>query len=85
MLMRAGGCAGDLRDPEVPMSSIISLQGMHAATASTIGWIRLHGPGPECFFCGEPASLFKPVDRGPRGRSGRLWWCPPCDTTWQTS
>jgi hypothetical protein len=67
------------------MSTVISLQGMHAATASMIGWIRLSGTGPECFFCEQPASLFKPVDRGPRRLPGRLWWCPPCDTTWVTT
>jgi hypothetical protein len=36
-------------------------------------------------FCDQPASLFKPVDHGPGGVSGRLWWCPPCETTWVTS
>jgi hypothetical protein len=56
------------------MSAIVSLNGMHAATTSTVGWIQMHDAGPECFFCGQPASLFKPVDRGPRRVSGRLWW-----------
>jgi hypothetical protein len=67
------------------MRSNISLQGMHAATASRVGWIQTSDPGPECLFCDQPASLFKPVDGGPQSRPGRLWWCPPCDTTWVTS
>jgi hypothetical protein len=67
------------------MSSILRLQGMHAATTSVVGWIQSHHTGPDCWLCGQPASLFKPVDRGPHGASGRLWWCPPCDTTWVTS
>lgn len=66
------------------MSNIISLQGMHAATTSDVGWIELVGAGPACYFCEQPAGLFKPVDRGPGGIPGRLWWCRPCETTWVT-
>ena len=54
------------------------LEGMHAATASTTGWIEgPAGGGPECLFCGEPARTFKPLTT-----SERLWWCQPCETTW---
>ena len=67
------------------MSSILNLQGMHGATVSTVGWIEAAGNGPVCYFCDQPAELFKPIDRGPRGIPGRLWWCPPCETTWVTS
>ena len=67
------------------MSNIISLHGIHAATASNIGWIETAGNGPACYFCERPAELFKPVDRGPGGTPGRLWWCPPCETTWMSS
>jgi hypothetical protein len=58
------------------MSSIIRLEGMHAATASHVGWIET-GQGPACYFCKQPAALFKPVAKGPGGVPGRLWWCPP--------
>ncbi len=54
------------------------LEGMHAATASTTGWIEGRGDsGPECLFCGEPARTFKPLTT-----HQRLWWCQPCETTW---
>ncbi len=62
--------------------STLRLLGMHAATASTVGWIQAHETGPECFFCDQPAMLFKPLDGGLRAVSERLWWCRPCDTTW---
>jgi hypothetical protein len=67
------------------MSGILRLQDMHAATASSVGWIEAAGGGPACFFCEQSARLFKPVDGGPHNVPGRLWWCPPCDTTWVTS
>ena len=61
------------------------LEGMHAATASTTGWIEARaGGGPECLFCGEPAGAFKPLDRGSLTTLKRLWWCRPCETTWVT-
>ena len=52
------------------------LHGIQASTASRVGWIEADFPGPACLFCGKVATLFKPLDRG------RLWWCPPCETTW---
>jgi hypothetical protein len=56
----------------------LRLEGMHAATASTVGWIEVRGDdGPECLFCGEPARTFKPLTT-----YERLWWCRPCETTW---
>jgi hypothetical protein len=60
------------------MDGTPSLLGMHAATASTVGWIEAHEDGgPECLFCGEPARNFKPLTQ-----RERLWWCRPCETTW---
>ena len=39
------------------------LEGMHAATASTTGWLEATaGGGPDCFFCGDPARRYLPVD-----------------------
>ena len=39
------------------------LEGMHAATSSTTGWIEAHeGHGSRCFFCGDPAGAFKPLE-----------------------
>jgi hypothetical protein len=59
------------------------LEGMHAATASAIGWIDARpGGGPECLFCGNPAGAFKPLDKGWLTTLERLWWCRPCETTW---
>ena len=46
-----------------------------AGTAPTIGW--LSGAGPRCLFCHQPAPWWKPI-----GWTSRLWWCPPCETTW---
>ena len=40
------------------------LEGMHAATASTVGWIEAHAGGPECLFCDQPAWAFKPLSEG---------------------
>jgi hypothetical protein len=40
--------------PRGDTSNIISLQGMHAATASTVGWIEVQEAGSECLFCAEP-------------------------------
>jgi hypothetical protein len=58
------------------------LEGMHAATASTTGWIQARADGgPECLFCGEPARAFKPLDQGSLATLKRLWWCRPCETT----
>jgi hypothetical protein len=49
------------------------LEGLHAATASTTGWIqaRVDG-GPECLFCGQPARAFKPLDEGSLATLKRL-------------
>jgi hypothetical protein len=59
------------------------LEGMHAATASTTGWIETNAVhGPQCLFCGEPAGAFKPLGRGWSSSVKRLWWCRPCETTW---
>jgi hypothetical protein len=56
----------------------IRLEGMHAATASAVGWIEDRGDGgPECLFCAKPARTFKPLPT-----RERLWWCRPCETTW---
>ena len=41
------------------------LEGMHAATASTTGWIETNAVhGPQCLFWGDPAGAFKPLDQG---------------------
>jgi hypothetical protein len=58
------------------------LEGMHAATASTVGWIEAHAAGPECLFCDQPAWVFKPLREGTLATLKRLWWCQPCETTW---
>jgi hypothetical protein len=58
------------------------LEGMHAATASTTGWIEAQLGGPECLFCGEAPRAFKPLDEGSLTTLKRLWWCQPCETTW---
>jgi hypothetical protein len=59
------------------------LEGMHAATASTTGWIDAGAAaGPECLFCGKAARRFKPLDEGSVATLKRLWWCRPCETTW---
>jgi hypothetical protein len=59
------------------------LEGMHAATASTTGWIQDRaGHGSPCLFCGEAAGAFKPLDQGWGSSLKRLWWCRPCETTW---
>ena len=56
---------------------------MHAATASTTGWIEAHaGTGPECPFCDQPAGAFKPLNEGMLVALKRLWWCRPGETTW---
>jgi len=58
---------------------------MHAATASTTGWIEAStGGGSECLFCGESTRLFQPLAaaKGPLAALKRLWWCRPCETTW---
>jgi hypothetical protein len=68
-------CEGVSRTPR--------LEGMHAATASTTGWIEgPAGGGPECLFCGDPAGAFKPLNEGTLTTIKRLWWCRPCETTW---
>ena len=61
------------------------LEGMHALTASTTGWIEA-GDGPACMFCGEPAGSFQPLSEGSPVTLTlkRLWWCRPCETTWVT-
>jgi hypothetical protein len=59
------------------------LEGIHAATASTTGWIESHaGDGPACLFCEQPAGAFKPLHEGSLATLKRLWWCRPCETTW---
>ena len=37
--------------------------------------------GPECFFCGDPAKRYKPLNEGTL-TSLRKLWCRPCETTW---
>jgi hypothetical protein len=65
------------------MNRTPSLEGMHAATASTTGWIETDAVhGPQCLFCGDPAATFKPLDQGWNSSLKRLWWCRPCETTW---
>jgi hypothetical protein len=65
------------------MNTTPRLEGMHAATSSTTGWIEAHeGHGSRCFFCGDPAGAFKPLARGWTSSVKRLWWCRPCETTW---
>ena len=65
------------------MNGTPRLEGMHAATASAVGWIRTSGDaGPECLFCGRPARVYKPLDEGSLASLKRLWWCRPCETTW---
>ena len=65
------------------MNGTPRLEGMHAATASTTGWIKTRGDGgPECMFCEQPARVYKPLDEGSLTRLKRLWWCRPCETTW---
>jgi hypothetical protein len=58
------------------------LEGMHAATASTVGWFQAHaaGGGAECLFCGQPAGAFKPLNEGTLATLKRLWWCRPYET-----
>jgi len=59
------------------------LEGMHAATPSTTGWIENNAVhGPQWLFCGDPAGAFKPLDQGWNSSLKRLWWCRPCETTW---
>jgi hypothetical protein len=58
------------------------LEGMHAATATTTGWIEAADAGPECFFCGDPARRYKPLNEGSLTSLRKLWWCRPCETTW---
>ena len=59
------------------------LEGMHAATASTTGWIEATaGGGPDCLFCGDPARRYKPLNEGTLTSLRKLWWCSPCETTW---
>jgi hypothetical protein len=58
------------------------LEGMHAATASTVGWIKAHAAGLEWLFCDQPAWAFKPLREGTLATLKRLWWCQPCETTW---
>jgi hypothetical protein len=65
------------------MNTTPRLEGMHAATASTTGWIEAAaGGGPECLFCGRPAGRYKPLNEGTLTSLRKLWWCHPCETTW---
>jgi hypothetical protein len=59
------------------------LEGMHAATATTTGWIEAAADaGPECLFCGDRARRYKPLNEGSLTSLRKLWWCRPCETTW---
>jgi len=65
------------------MNTTPRLEGMHAATATTTGWIEAaNDAGPECFFCGDPARRYKPLNEGSLTSLRKLWWCRPCETTW---
>jgi hypothetical protein len=65
------------------MNSMPRLEGMHATTASTAGWIEAADGGPQCMFCGQPAWHFQPLaSSGGLNAPKRLWWCRPCETTW---
>jgi hypothetical protein len=66
------------------MNTTPRLEGMHAATATTTGWIEAAAPdgGPECLFCGAPAGRYKPLYEGTPTSLRKLWWCRPCETTW---
>jgi hypothetical protein len=65
------------------MNTTPRLEGMHAATASTTGWIEpAAGGGPECLFCERPAGRYKPLNEGTLTSLRKLWWCRPCETTW---
>jgi hypothetical protein len=65
------------------MNTTPRLEGMHAATSSTTGWIEAAaGGGPECLFCGRPAGRYKPLNEGTLTSLRKLWWCRPCETTW---
>jgi hypothetical protein len=45
------------------MNTTPRLEGMHAATATTTGWIEAApGSGPACLFCGDPARRYKPLN-----------------------
>ena len=59
-------------------TTITSLGVEHASIVSEAGWIEIEATGPDCLFCGEPASGFKPNDR----TGGKTWLCRPCETTW---
>ena len=59
------------------------LEGMHAATATTTGWIEAAAEGgPACLFCGDPARRYKALNEGTLTSVRKLWWCRPCETTW---
>lgn len=69
--------------PGIPVKQTTPfLVGMHAATASTTGWIGVVDGGSECLFCGDPAPYYKPLHEGILSNIRKLWWCPPCETTW---
>jgi hypothetical protein len=66
------------------MNGMPRLEGMHAATASTIGWIEAGADsGAQCLFCDQPARHFQPL-AATNGLEAlkRLWWCRPCEATW---
>jgi len=70
-------------EDEANVNGTPRLEGMHAATATTTGWIEATaGSGPECFFCGDPARRYKPLNEGTLTSLKKLWWCRPCETTW---
>jgi hypothetical protein len=65
------------------MNTTPRLEGMHAATATTTGWLEAAaGSGPECLFCGDRARRYKPLNEGTLTSLRKLWWCRPCETTW---
>ncbi len=59
------------------MTTLTIRSGSDAQTVSTVGWLA--GTGPSCLFCGQPAPWWKPANL----EGARLWWCPPCETTWE--
>jgi hypothetical protein len=62
------------------VNSKLRLEGMHAATASSVGWIQASVlDASACLFCDEPAGAYKPLYLT---TLKRLWWCQPCETTW---
>jgi hypothetical protein len=77
------GPLADADDGARMLNTTPRLEGMHAATATTTGWIEAATEGgPDCFFCGDPARRYKPLNEGTLTSLRKLWWCSPCETTW---